>query len=156
MKNIVWFFSYSSNMNSERLMGRGVKFISKEPAYLENYLLKFNKKSVDGTTKANIIPAPEQRVYGVLYKMNAVELNKLDNIEGVTSGHYSRKTVPVCTINGEVFMADVFIANEKYICEDSAMRPSQQHLNTLVNAASDNRLDPQYIEYLRSLAADKT
>ncbi|MEW6534227.1 MAG: gamma-glutamylcyclotransferase family protein [Candidatus Auribacterota bacterium] len=155
MKNIVWFFSYSSNMNAERLIGRGVKFISKEPAYLENYLLKFNKKSVDGTTKANIVAATDQRVYGILYKMNAAELNKLDNIEGVTSGHYRRKTVPVCTTNGEVFMADVFIANDKYVCDDDNIRPSQQHLNTLITAACDNRLDQQYIEYLRSLASDR-
>lgn len=147
---VVWFFAYSSNMNADRLMGRGVKFVSKETAYIDNYTIKFNKKSVDGTTKANIVASENERIYGILYKMHAGELNKLDNIEGVTSGHFRRQSVPVCTAKGEVFMADVYMANEKYVCADESVMPSRQHIHTIINAAVDNKFDPSYIELLKS------
>ncbi len=149
-ENFVWFFAYGSAMNSTRLAGRGVKFLSIEPSYVENYQLKFNKRSVDGTAKANIVPALDTKVYGLLYKLPKTELTKLDNIEGLTSGHYYRSSVQATTMEGEVFLAEVYIANAKYLVEDEKAFPSEQHINTVFNAAVKNKLDQEYINYLRS------
>ncbi len=146
----VWFFAYGSAMNSTRLAGRGVKFYSIEPAYIEKYQLKFNKRSVDGTAKANIVPATDSKVYGLLYKLPKSELHKLDNIEGLTSGHYYRTTLQVTTPSGEVFMAEVYMANAKYLVDDEKAFPSEQHISTVFNAAVKHKLDPDYINYLRS------
>ena len=156
MKNVAWYFTYSSNMNSARLAGRGIKFISKEVGYIDNYQLKFNKKSVDGTSKANIVPAKEEKVYGVLYKLPADQLTKLDNIEGVTSGHYVRQPLSVCSLNDEVFMAQVYIANAKYLVDENDIRPSNNHISTLISAAIEHKINTEYIDYLRSfLRADE-
>lgn len=148
--DIVWFFAYGSAMNSSRLAGRGVKFMSFEPAYIDNYQIKFNKRSVDGTAKANIVPSTDSKVYGLLYKLPKSELSKLDNIEGLTSGHYYRQTMSAITMNEEVFHAEVYIANAKYLVDDDKAYPSAQHITTVVNAAIKNRLDNDYINYLKS------
>lgn len=149
-EDFVWFFAYGSAMNSTRLAGRGVKFYSIEPAYIDNYQLKFNKRSVDGTAKANIVPATDEKVYGLLYKLPKSELHKLDNIEGLTSGHYYRTSMQAITMDGEVFMAEVYIANAKYLVDDEKAVPSEQHISTVFNAAVKNKFDPEYINYLKS------
>jgi len=148
--NVLWFFAYDSAMNNTRLEGRGLKIISYEPAYLNDYELKFNKRSVDGTTKANIVRVPEQKVYGIIYKLPKSELTKLDNIVGKTSGHYDRQELQVITMNEEIFVANVYTAVARHLVSEDEMRPSQQHVSTIVNAAVRHRLDPNYITYLKS------
>ena len=149
-KNVLWFFAYDSAMNNTRLEGRGVKIISYEPAYLNDYEFKFNKRSIDGTTKANIVRVPDKKVYGIIYKVPKSELTKLDNIVGKTSGHYDRQELEVITMKDEIFMANVYTAVAKYLVSEDEMRPSEQHVHTIVNAAVRHRLDPEYIAYLKS------
>ena len=148
--DVLWFFAYDSAMNNTRLEGRGLKIISYESAYLNDYELKFNKRSVDGTTKANIVRMPEKKVYGIIYKLPKSELTKLDNIVGKTSGHFDRQELQVITMNDEVFVANVYSAVAKYLVTEDAMLPSHQHVNTIVNAALRHRLDSNYITYLKS------
>lgn len=151
MKNVVWYFAYGSTMHTPILAGRGVKIISKEPGYLENYRINFNKKAIDGTAKATIVAAEGERIYGLLYKVSAQELDKLNNIEGASSGHYVRQSLPVCSTNGEIFMAEVYVATPKHIDAEGVLKPSSRYIQTLITAALENKLDAHYIDYLKSI-----
>lgn len=148
--NVIWYFAYDSAMNTSRLKGRGLKIISYEPAYLNDYELKFNKRSVDGTTKANIVRTPDKKVYGIIYKLPKSELTKLDNIVGKASGHYDRQELEITTLNEEVFIACVYASAAKYLVTETQMKPSHQHVNTILNAAGRHKLDQDYIAYLKS------
>ncbi len=150
IKKTHFYFSYSTTMNSSRLEGRGVKFISKEPAFIENYKLKFNKKSIDGTAKANIVAEEKSRVYGILYAIDIAEFEKIKNIEGLSSGHFTTRILPVSTLNGETFMANVFIANPKYVVSDDELRPSKDYVNGIMDIISEENFDTDYIEYIKS------
>jgi len=150
MKTTHFYFSYSTTMDSSRLEGRGVKYIDKSPAFIDNYKLKFNKKSIDGTARANIVPEKDSKVFGILYAMETCEFDKIKNIEGLSSGHYTIKTLAVSTLEGEVFMADVFIANPRYVIEEDSIRPSKDHINGIINIIMEEKFDTDYIEYIKT------
>lgn len=55
---------------------------SGEPARLDGYALRFNKRSKDGSGKANIEPRDGGTVWGVFYVISAADLTVLDKGEG--------------------------------------------------------------------------
>ncbi|MEM7079448.1 MAG: gamma-glutamylcyclotransferase family protein, partial [Pseudomonadota bacterium] len=65
------YFAYGSNMNPERVRERGLSFERVYGAVLPGYRLCFDKaaKHHAGIGHANIVFAPGDEVYGVVYEL---------------------------------------------------------------------------------------
>jgi gamma-glutamylcyclotransferase len=97
----IHYFAYGSNMLRERLIARKVVLLgSGQPACAVGYKLLFNKKSDDGSAKANIVAEPNAKCWGVIFSVDANSLTDLDNAEGAP-GHYRRANIPVKVADAE-------------------------------------------------------
>ena len=84
-----------------RLSDRGVVLLDKgQSARIAGYSLAFNKRSLDGSCKANLMPAQGEASWGILVSVDSSSLIGLDAAEGAP-GHYRRETVTVHTEQGE-------------------------------------------------------
>lgn len=120
---MIHYFSYGSNMNSERMIERGVRYDKMIPAKLPNYELRFNKISKQGPV-ANIVYKQGSVVEGILYRVQSLDL--LDKYEGLKSGHYNR-----IKLNIEGFDSYVYIC-ENPIHIQEGLKPKQEYLNHLL------------------------
>ena len=97
----IHYFAYGSNMLRARLEMRGVVLLDKsQVAQVSDYALVFNKLSIDGSSKANLMPSPGANVWGVLFLVNSNSLEGLDDAEGAPV-HYRRTTVSDRTPQGK-------------------------------------------------------
>lgn len=135
------YFAYGSNMKFERISERikDVKYM--DIGRLFDYKLLCNKKSVDGTGKANIVYSPGDIVWGVLYEMDDEYAYKLDGIEK----GYDRKKFEIDTDNGKVD-ANAYISTK---LTDSF--PSSFYKDLVVQGAVEYKLPDEYIDYLIAL-----
>lgn len=102
------YFAYGSNMNDQRMIERGVNFLSKEKGILKGYRFLINKKSQKNPNVgfANIIKDETSEVEGILYEVKTEDILKLDRYEGYPK-HYRRENH---IINNQE--AIVYIAND--------------------------------------------
>lgn len=76
------YFAYGSNLVSERLVERVGSAPVLGPALARGRRLECNKHGLDGSGKANLIEAPGESVWGVVYRLSARQLDALDRFEG--------------------------------------------------------------------------
>jgi len=145
-----WYFAYGRNVSIEKLIER----IGRTPsltcrAILPGYELRFNK--VPGPKEnagyANIIPAAEKWVEGLLYMLTEQDLARLDKHEGVPR-HYRRGEVMVWNIEqGRWVNAITYIAVET----DDSLKPPREYLMEIIGAAEIAGLSPEWISSLKEL-----
>lgn len=91
----VLVFAYGSNLLPARLQARTPSARVRSVAWLPGHRLAFDKRGADGSGKCHVVPAPGERVFGVVYSIDGPgELAVLDRIEGVGIG-YRRVAVTV-------------------------------------------------------------
>ncbi len=93
---MILYFAYGSNLWTARMQERVPTARAVGPARLPDHRLVCSKPGRDGSGKANIEPAPEQVVWGVLYRMETRELPRLDGFEG----GYERVVLEVVDVHG--------------------------------------------------------
>lgn len=142
-----FYFAYGSNMNPARMRARGLEFTQYYPGILEGYELCFNKRAHNkhGVAYANVRRAPEQRVEGVLYTLEA-SISVMDPFEG-TPVRYSRELFPIATGLG-VTWAWVYVANRAFVAD--ALSVEENYLNHLLSAG--DLLSAPYRQRLATLA----
>jgi hypothetical protein len=133
-------FAYGSNMCSGRFRDYGVS--PEAPgvgALLSGYRLLFNKRSTDGSGKANVAARDGSQVWGVLYSIPDADLPTLD------AGEVGYRRVPlrVCTMNSGESKAWVYIASAP--SNDPALRPYAWYKRFLVEGAREHSLPAEYI-----------
>ena len=140
----IYYYSYGSNMNQNRMLERGCIFDKVEKAKLKNYILVFNKKSQKdpSITFANVIQKENSIVEGMLYTLDEDKIKLLDKFEGFPK-HYNRILLDVETDNGLV-NAYVYIAQQEWI---SNGLPSKEYLNHLLEGK--NFLSENYYNMLK-------
>lgn len=95
------YFAYGSNMLRARLVQRGVELLDAgQAAQVKDFNLVFNKKSNDGSAKANLVPAAKVNSWGVVYSVSPNSLAGLDSAEGAPD-HYRRASIIMLTPQGE-------------------------------------------------------
>lgn len=142
-------FAYGSNMCSGRF--RAYSVIPEEngrPALLLDYQLRFNKRSNDGSGKANVEPISGGQVWGVLYTIPDAHLINLDDGEV----GYNRERMSVSTTDGAL-TAWVYVARNPN--DDATLRPFTWYKRFLVEGAREHRLPMEYIEALERVEADQ-
>ena len=85
-----YYFTYGSNMSSEKMHSRCKNPVFIGPAKLENYKFIINSQGA-----STIIPDKHSEVYGILWKLTDVDESKLDSYEGVHHGIYNKIFVDV-------------------------------------------------------------
>eukprot|EP00111_Clytia_hemisphaerica_P017133 TCONS_00050754-protein len=106
----LWYFSYGSNMNQQRMTDRKVDFTDRQVAKLDGYKFKLNMSLGEGFTAANICQMDDAHVYGVLYRCNEKGLSTLDTFEEVDNGLYERRKIQVELSNGTKVEATTYVA----------------------------------------------
>jgi len=87
------YFAYGSNLLTARLQARTPSAQPVGVAILPGWQLRFHKVGSDGSGKGDIVPAADDAVTGVLYRLRARELWRLDLAEGAG---YRRRRIAVC------------------------------------------------------------
>jgi gamma-glutamylcyclotransferase (GGCT)/AIG2-like uncharacterized protein YtfP len=103
------YYAYGSNMNSNRMIERGVYFISKRKGTLKGYKLLINKISQKNPNIgfANIVPDINSEVEGIIYEIKDEDILKLDKFEGTSNGHYRREIHNIDGLDCVVYIANL-------------------------------------------------
>jgi cation transport regulator ChaC len=138
-----WYFAYGSNLARDQKVSRSGPIREKRRAQLNGYRIAFNKRGIDGTGKANIVPEPGVIVWGVVFRCTPNALREIDRFEGVSGGHYFRKMVRVRVDGGENLDAVTYLAGNTFI--DDSLSPNPKYLQTVLQGAREHDLPEDYI-----------
>ena len=154
--DLVWYFAYGSNMNTDQLISRIGLFVERRLFRVENYDLMFNKlqdqtpfsTNVFRSGCANIVPNANSTVFGVAFRITPQQLQQLDSYEGVEHNQYTRVAMELvdCT-NEEPTTAEVYVAHPSTVQE--GLLPHERYLSKMLFGGRS--LLPA--EYLRKLQA---
>jgi hypothetical protein len=150
----VRFFAYGSSMSTRKFREQmgweesdAAKFIeltSPKKACLKGYRLVFNKPaigSLDQEGSANLVPDPNGKVEGVLYRVSKTAFEFLDKRQM----GYRRETVKVAEDGHEV-EAQAYIAEQIR----DGLNPSGAYLKDLLASAQQWQLSQEYLDTLKN------
>ncbi len=143
------YFAYGSNMCSSRIKKRVPSCAFYEVGVLKGYILKFHKRSVDGSGKGNVIPSQnaESEVVGVVFDFDPNEKDLLDTAEGPG---YRDIQIQVATSHGEV-SAHMYVALPNFI--DDSLVPYSWYKDFVIEGAKEHTLPEIYVQTLMELYA---
>jgi gamma-glutamylcyclotransferase (GGCT)/AIG2-like uncharacterized protein YtfP len=137
-------------MNPAIMKRKKLPYGRRDPAVLIDYALRFDKKSQRELLPveigfANIVPAPGERVEGVLYELDDALAGRLDELEKYPQ-HYDRIEVTVHTDAG-VQRATTYTARPEMTAPD--LVPSRNYINHIL--AGGEGLSAAYRQRLEDL-----
>lgn len=135
------YFAYGSNMNPVQMLMRCPYSKAVARATISGYRLAINSRGV-----ATIVRAEKSSVSGVLWKISRIEESFLDCFEGVASGAYVKRYIPV-SFKGRKTKALVYVD----VNSDSGV-PRAGYLEKIIRGAEYFNLDRDYISKLERLA----
>jgi gamma-glutamylcyclotransferase len=150
----VTYFAYASNMAPEVIARLCPQHRYLGVACLADHRLAFTRRSVKtGTGVADIIEAPGETVWGVLYKIADDELAAIDRKEG-QGWAYTRVILPVrLEADGSECAAVTYTVRAK---EPAEIAPSRQYLGQVIAAAHERGLPGPYVERLEAMSTART
>ena len=138
------YFAYGSNMLTARLRARMPSCQPIGIATLPGHVLKFHKRSKDGSGKCNAFAAdPSDSVVGVLYSFDLTERAKLDAAEGVGNG-YNHAVVTVINEEGRRRKVLTYLADPQHI--DDSLRPYTWYKDLVLAGASEHGVPADYLD----------
>jgi cation transport regulator ChaC len=150
-QKIHYYFAYGSNMLTKRLQepGRAPKAKIEFVGRLDNYELLFNKKSTDGSGKANIVRKPGSCVYGVVFSITDEERKSLSDKEK----SYSAVDISLTRTDQEMNLAEAYT----YISSQTSdsLKPHASYLDYCLKGAEEHKLPEDYVQHLREIESDK-
>jgi hypothetical protein len=136
-------FAYGSNMHPERMRTRVPDARALGAAALSDHRLALNKRGRDGSAKANLVRQRGDRVWGVVWELEATEVAVLDGYEG----GYERVAVAVTAAAGPVWRGEAYVSHRV----DEALLPFAWYLRFLVEGARAHGFPEDYVAFLESL-----
>jgi len=147
----MYYFAYGINLKKDQLQERieGKKkernkqyliaFHTYYKGLLKGYEFVFNKRSIDGTSKANIRKSEnESKVWGVCFEMDNEAFELLKEFE---SG-YETQDVQIRT-DFYIIVAETFISNDV-----SDNPPDKNYVKIIIDGAKKMALPEEYISYI--------
>jgi len=134
------YFAYGSNLSSRRLGQRVPGARALGAGELDAYRLIFNKPSSDGSGKANLVPAPGAKAWGVVWSLPAKAWRLLDGFEP----GYTRQPCRLRGVSGEWHSAQVYL----WLPPGPEQRPFASYLEHLREGAREHRLPAEFLEQL--------
>jgi gamma-glutamylcyclotransferase (GGCT)/AIG2-like uncharacterized protein YtfP len=148
----VEYFAYGSNLFTARLKKRVPHASFVAVARLENYQLRFHKRSSDGSAKCNVIPAAGNAVLGVIFELPPNEKPALDEAEGLGNG-YEEQELVVSTPDGANHIVAAYLASSTHI--DDSLHPYTWYKEFVLRGARDHGFPKSYIEIVTAVAAQQ-
>jgi len=144
------YFAYGSNMLTRRLAERTPSAVAVGAAFITGYRLTFDKVSTDGSGKCDIEAAgPDDRAWGVLFRIANSEEAALDDAEGLGYG-YRKGQAQVHTVTPVSRQnAVAYFATQK----SAALLPYHWYKAMVIAGAVEHGLPPDWIERLRDVAS---
>lgn len=144
----LFYFAYGSNMATARLRQRLPAARCLGRAEAPGFRVVFYKVGFrDGSGKCGLLRAGDNDLTpGVLYALDATDINLLDHIEGVGHG-YERLRLTVRLPDARLVEAVSYLA----IRLDSALKPFQWYKQHLLAGASEHALPRDYLRLLTEL-----
>ena len=127
MKELVKYFAYGSNLDLNHLKALGVRIEAVEKAVLYDYELAFNvvNAEIPGAGYANVSPAPEARVEGIVIHTDSSSIKLIDVYEEFPV-LYNKRYLTVMTGSRKQRKVLVYVGNKKVL--RCSLRPSKDHL----------------------------
>ena len=138
------YFAYGSNMLTGRLRGRVGNCTPGGLAILSGHVLRFHKRSKDGSGKCNAFATgnANDSVLGVLFDISEVGKPILDKAEGL--GYcYNEASIEITRSDGQIIRAFTYIADTDHI--DDTLKPTAEYRNFVERGAEEHHLAPEYI-----------
>jgi cation transport regulator ChaC len=147
------YFAYGSNMSSDVMAKLCPRHRCLGIASVADYRLAFTRKSRrTGSGVADIVQAPGQEVWGVLFDISDDELAAIDRKEGYDWA-YVRITLPIrLATGGSTQTAITYTVRTK---EPAEVPPSRQYLSQIIAAAKERGLPDSYIAQLEAVTTAK-
>lgn len=138
------YFSFGSNMSSNQMKDRCPSAEKIGVGFLADHEIIFNRKgSYRPGGVASVQQNKDKKVYGIIWKINPIEFEKLDKAEDPEA--YRRFEENVLTLDGKVFRCHVYKA-----IPQGKFEPDKAYLELMVKSAQQQNLPTEYIEYLES------
>lgn len=146
------YFAYGSNMFHPRLISRTPSAVRRGVFFLAGHTLQFHKIGKDGSAKCNAYYTGGETdlVEGIVYDIDAGEIDMLDRAEGLGQG-YEKKKVTVDSAEGE--SVDVFSYFATQI--NDSLRPFSWYKKHVVEGAQRGGLSDDYIAKIKYVLAIK-
>lgn len=115
---LIHVFAYGSNLCTRRIAARVDDLQLVCVGSIAGYALRFNKRSRDGSAKANAhrTAVIDDVVWGAVYGMDAVNKKRLDSFEGLGQDYFESE-VAVQTTAGASIAALFYWANPEHVDE---------------------------------------
>jgi hypothetical protein len=143
----VWYFIYGSNLCEKQLNHRlnnlNDKYLSKHICLLNDYQFTYNKLSVDGSSKGNLVKKPNSTVQGIAILLLESTLDTF--ILNYEQG-YIKKELIVSFENAEIIDSKLNFKAYTCISENTTFNaPAKEYVSKIVNGARANNLNEEYI-----------
>jgi len=139
------YFAYGRNLSIDQMKNRcRDNFVEKlGMGILKNYDIVFNKKSNDGTAKANIEESDGTCIYGMIYEVDHDGFKFLEEVE---KGYNVLKLNVHDTKSKQEYKVSVFVSENI----DKSLSPSRDYADEIIEALKKERFPAEYINYVRS------
>jgi AIG2 family protein len=146
MEIFMKYFAYGSNMCTNWLRSRVPSASFNSIGILNGYILKFHKRSKDGSGKCNayFTNKDSDRVIGAVFELDEKEKPALDRAEGLDNG-YHEVELPIVTASGSV-SAKMYVADDDAIVD--SLSPYTWYKDLVINGARANGLPEAYIRFI--------
>jgi gamma-glutamylcyclotransferase len=131
LKTMVKYFAYGSNLDTKRMIERGVVFTSRQFGILKDYKLVFNKKSSKNNLKegyANIVKSKGSIVEGGIYEITEESVLLLDKYESFPK-HYIREYIDI-EASDRTIRCIVYVATTDKVMDD--LKPSKEYFSKIL------------------------
>ncbi len=138
---LVAYLAYGSNLYPRRLAARVGEPVAARTVRIGGWALRFHKRSLDGSGKCDIVPAPDAHIYGVVYSLTLAAKRRLDQIEGVGFGYSSTEIH-----HPEHGLMATYRAHSRAV--DGALRPYAWYHQLVVAGARHHGFPGDYMDSL--------
>ncbi len=149
--SVFYFFSYGSNLLFERIHRRVDTVEVIQTHRLHEYKLLFNKQSIDGSMKANIIPYNDSFVWGVIHRIDYSQKSILDEYEALGKG-YELEFFEIELEGKECSVGFYQASDQKYLGDG---KPYDWYLEYVRRGAIENGFPTEYIEQIENIEYKK-
>lgn len=149
------YFAYGSNLDWKRIKKRCPSASFYCMASLPNYQIDFTRKSSESKCGvADIVKDNNFKIYGVVYRIDEIDLGKLDKREGYTpqrdKNAYKRIEIMVFEEDNDEKPITAF-TYEVEKKEFGKHKPDRKYKNFIVNGAKFWKLPKDYINFLENI-----
>ncbi len=144
------YFAYGSNMLARRLAdrSRAPSAVACGVARAPGFVVQYHKVGADGSGKCTLIATTDNAAaaFGVLYEMTNADAVRLDRVEGVHTGGYSRRAMRLRLSDDRTVEAMTYVAGDQHV--DPTCVPFEWYRDLVVAGAIEHKLPARYVNEL--------